>query len=453
MLPDCSKFPIRNFQMFGYVFHDILGKPNSCGKLKILWYFLNEICYRIGNVCSFIENRICLCQYMRMTSRWRRNSRIWLPCGRIWWKMWILTKPHQFLVTYIWDALNVNANQWNDYWTEYEYVWVTYSCWSNRKLPGWWNFTHRRWRGDMEGMLKIVLNDIVNWQTRKWSNFTKVSASLFGWSSMDPQEELESVGELIVKKFARKLFGNASIWHELDDVTSCGQWTSLQRSVTNWIRACDKRLARLISYLLHTNDCRQCCHVGNTAQHCRLGLFQDSVFAGDVEDSKSMFRRCLAHFRKQNICYTIQKSISERILCIFGSQTFVPVSWMCKKQSSVSHSSTKSEVISLDAGLTYGWVICSWFLGFSNWTKHTSHQENWGSSWFPKEDPACHRKYFLQDKQFRISCRSRVICQFWKHFVFYFATTGIVGIGCTWSLETGLHQAHLQVQYSSEVTN
>ena len=80
---------------------------------------------------------------------------------------------------------------------------------------------------------------------------------------------------------------------------------------------------------------------------------------------------------------------------------------------------------------TYGWVICSWFLGFSNWTKHTSPQENWGSSWFPNQDPACHRKYFLQDKQFRISCRSRVICQFWKHFVFYFATTGIVGIGCT----------------------
>ena len=37
--------------------------------------------------------------------------------------------------------------------------------------------------------------------------------------------------------------------------------------------------------------------------------------------------------------------------CIFGSHTFVPVSWMCKKQTSVSHSSTESEIISLDAGL------------------------------------------------------------------------------------------------------
>ena len=35
----------------------------------------------------------------------------------------------------------------------------------------------------------------------------------------------------------------------------------------------------------------------------------------------------------------------------FGSHTFVPISWMCKKQTSVSHSSTEPEIISLDAGL------------------------------------------------------------------------------------------------------
>ena len=42
--------------------------------------------------------------------------------------------------------------------------------------------------------------------------------------------------------------------------------------------------------------------------------------------------------------------------CIFGSHTFVPISWMCKKQTSVSHSSTESEIISLDAGLRLDWV-------------------------------------------------------------------------------------------------
>ena len=36
---------------------------------------------------------------------------------------------------------------------------------------------------------------------------------------------------------------------------------------------------------------------------------------------------------------------------MFGSHTFVPISWMCKKQTAVSHSSTESAIISLDTGL------------------------------------------------------------------------------------------------------
>ena len=35
----------------------------------------------------------------------------------------------------------------------------------------------------------------------------------------------------------------------------------------------------------------------------------------------------------------------------FGSDTFVPTSWMCKKQTSVSHGSTESEIITLDGSL------------------------------------------------------------------------------------------------------
>ena len=38
-------------------------------------------------------------------------------------------------------------------------------------------------------------------------------------------------------------------------------------------------------YIHHTCDYKPYCHVGNTAKQCRLGLFQDSDFAGDLEDS------------------------------------------------------------------------------------------------------------------------------------------------------------------------
>ena len=40
----------------------------------------------------------------------------------------------------------------------------------------------------------------------------------------------------------------------------------------------------------------------------------------------------------------------------FVSHTFVPISWMCKKQTAVSHSSTESEIIFLDAGLRFNGI-------------------------------------------------------------------------------------------------
>ena len=62
--------------------------------------------------------------------------------------------------------------------------------------------------------------------------------------------------------------------------------SKLGRAGTKWTEACDKRLGSLISYTHHTCDYRHYCYVGNTAQTCRLGLFLDSDFAGDLEDSK-----------------------------------------------------------------------------------------------------------------------------------------------------------------------
>ena len=44
-------------------------------------------------------------------------------------------------------------------------------------------------------------------------------------------------------------------------------------------------------------------------------------------------------------------------MCNNGSHTFGPVSWMCKKQTAVSHSSTESEIISLDTGLRLDGIL------------------------------------------------------------------------------------------------
>ena len=117
--------------------------------------------------------------------------------------------------------------------------------------------------------------------------------------------------------------------HHFADISTQGNFTR-EPVRSPKITSGYKRSSRLISYMHHTCDYKNCCHVGNTAKQCRLGLFQDSDFAGDLEDLKST---------------------SGGTLCIFGSHTFVPISWMCKKQTSVSHSSTESEIISLDTGL------------------------------------------------------------------------------------------------------
>ena len=47
----------------------------------------------------------------------------------------------------------------------------------------------------------------------------------------------------------------------------------------------------------------------------------------------------------------IRNPLLEEHCAFLESHTFVPMSWMCKKQTSVSHSSTESEIISLVTGL------------------------------------------------------------------------------------------------------
>ena len=76
----------------------------------------------------------------------------------------------------------------------------------------------------------------------------------------------------------------------------------LARAITMWTQSCDRRLARLISYIPHTSEYRQFCYVGNTAQQCRLGLYQDSDFAGDLEDAKSTSGGVLCFFPKSHVC-------------------------------------------------------------------------------------------------------------------------------------------------------
>ena len=200
------------------------------------------------------------------------------------------------------------------------------SAGATEKLHCLENLSISSWSYDMEGHAKKCVERYCELENKTTQQLSKVSTPCIYDHHF--KEELKSVGELskVCSQIVLKCLYLARIGRP-DILWSVNK---LARSITKWTKACDKRLSRLISYIHHTCDYKQYCHVGNTAKQCRLGLFQDSDCAGDLEDSKS---------------------ISGGTLCVFGSQKFVPTSWMCKKQTSVSHSSTESEIFSLDAGL------------------------------------------------------------------------------------------------------
>ena len=176
-------------------------------------------------------------------------------------------------------------------------------------------------------MQRSVWNDIVSWQTKLHKQLYKISTPCIDDHHFK-KEETKFVGELSTTCFliVLKCLYLARIGRP-DVLWSVNM---LARSITQWTKACDKRLNKLISYIHHTNEYKQYCHVGNTAKQCILGLFQDFDFAGDLEDSKS---------------------ISRGTLWVFRNHTFVPINWMCKKQTLTFYSSTESEIISLDTGL------------------------------------------------------------------------------------------------------
>ena len=254
------------------------------------------------------------------------------------------------------------------------------------------------------------------------------------------EEETKSVGELSTT--CSQIVPNAQTWQELDDLIYYWSVNKLARSITKWTKACDKHLNRLISKIHHTSEYKQYCHVGNTAKQCRLGLFQDSDFAGDLEDSKST---------------------SGGTLCIFGSHTFVPISWMCKKQTSVSHSSTESAILSLG---TSDWdetgKICSRILGSDSFCfrKHVSDfweteatRYHWQESKILREDQRAESYWLCSLKRSVFASRSFVVCVWrlkqWSklslkegvlHWDMFPGLTELLLIGCsiesTWTQES-----------------
>ena len=149
------------------------------------------------------------------------------------------------------------------------------------KLPFPQNLRISSWPYDMEGHAKKCVERYCELANRTTQQLHKVPTPCIDDHHFK-KEELKSVGELsnvcsqnVLKCIYLERIGRPGVLWCVN---------KLARSITKWPKACDKRLNRLISQIHHTCEYKLYCHMGNTAKQCRLGLLQDSEFAGDLED-------------------------------------------------------------------------------------------------------------------------------------------------------------------------
>ena len=136
------------------------------------------------------------------------------------------------------------------------------------------------WSYDMEGLAKKCAERYCELANKTTQQLHKVATPCMD-DHQFKEEEKGSVGELskVCSQIVLKCLYLARIGRP-DILWSVNK---LARVVTKWTKACDKSLAGMISCIHHTCEFNQFCHVGSTAQQCRLGLFQDSDFAGALK--------------------------------------------------------------------------------------------------------------------------------------------------------------------------
>ena len=124
------------------------------------------------------------------------------------------------------------------------------------------------WSYDMEGHAKKCVERYCELANKTTQQLYKVSTTCIDGHHFK-EEEMKSVGELsqVCSPIVLKCLYLARIGRP-DILWSVNK---LARSITKWTKGCDKRLNRLISYIHHTSEYKQYCHVGNSTKQCRFG--------------------------------------------------------------------------------------------------------------------------------------------------------------------------------------
>ena len=308
---------------------------------------------------------------MWMTSKWPERSRIWLWCGRNWWKTLTLRSQYHFLITFTQDALNGNANQ-------------------TRKLLGnatrcsnpaflleqpinfqdGTNLAQKLQRGPTtwKDMLGNAWNVLRNGK-QKTEQLYKVSHPCLDEHQIK-KEELENKGELSFAAYCLKMLVTGTIWSTWHSVVSqqtgtvCHKMDSSMWQTTGTINF----LHSFHEWLPPTLSCGQC---GSTLS---IGVISRFRLCRRSWRLKINIRRSFVHFWKSNI-YTVQLDVQE---------ANVSVSQLHRIRDHI-----------VGCWFAYRRFTCAWLVGFGHWsagndpkntkTNPSMHKGNWCKR--PKSHP------------------------------------------------------------------
>ena len=154
------------------------------------------------------------------------------------------------------------------------------------------------WSYDMEGHAKKCVERYCELANKTTQQLYKLSTPCIDDHHF--KEELKSVGELsqvccqiVLKCLYLARVGRPDILWSVN---------KLARSITKWTKACDKRLCRLISYIHHTCEYKQYCHVENTVKKMQNGTISRLRFCRRSWGFKIYFRWSIVRFRKPYVC-------------------------------------------------------------------------------------------------------------------------------------------------------
>ena len=158
------------------------------------------------DVCLFIEKQGLFWSVYADELKLAGKKQNMVPMWKKLMKDVDIEEPTSFLTMYIWDVLNVKCKPNETLLERYTKMFESrISAGATEKLPGWEKPRAQTvaWCFDTEGHAsKNASNGIANWQTRKWSNFTKFQ--ILAWKIINSSRKNSNLMENC-QKFAHKL--------------------------------------------------------------------------------------------------------------------------------------------------------------------------------------------------------------------------------------------------------